>query len=84
MVGAAKSMGHNGLIVYGTPGIVVLHHRPGEDDEREFLAASRKIGKKVRNERFGCVPLHLIQYVILEARLVLSWCIDVFCAHIVM
>lgn len=48
MVGAAKSMGHSGLIVYGTPGVVVLHHRQGGDDEREFLAASRKIGKKVR------------------------------------
>ena len=48
VVAAAKSLGHAGLIVYGTPGVVVLHRGQGEDDEREFLNASRKIGKKVR------------------------------------
>ena len=47
VVAAAKSLGHVGLIVYGTPGVVVLHRAQGEDDEREFLNASRKIGKKV-------------------------------------
>ena len=48
VVAAAKSLGHAGLIVYGTPGVVVLHRGQGEDDEQEFLKASRKIGKKVR------------------------------------
>jgi hypothetical protein len=47
IVGAAKSLGYTGLIVYGTPGVVVLYRRRDQADEREFLNASRKIGKKV-------------------------------------
>ena len=46
MVGEAKSLGLAGLIVYGTPGIVVLRKAEGGDDEREFMTAARKIGKK--------------------------------------
>eukprot|EP01043_Picozoa_sp_COSAG02_P058130 COSAG02_NODE_7183_length_3134_cov_4.238221_4_plen_115_part_00 len=50
VVAAAKSLGHAGLIVYGTPGVVVLHRAQGADDEREFLNACRKIGKKVADK----------------------------------
>lgn len=42
----AKDLGLSGLVVYGTPGIIVLYRPAGGEDEREFLSAARKIGKK--------------------------------------
>ena len=46
MCSEAKSLGLGGLVVYGTPGVIVLYRPAGGDDEREFLSAARKIGKK--------------------------------------
>ena len=50
MVRAASGMGVQGLIVYGTPGIVVIEDAPASGEEKRaataFMKESRKIGKK--------------------------------------
>ena len=57
VLAAAKARGLRGVVVYGTPGIVALLQPAGGDgnDEKEFLATARKIGKKGDvTARFQC------------------------------
>lgn len=46
MVSAAASMGLRGMVVYGTPGIIVLADGSGGDDTSAYLAECKRIGKK--------------------------------------
>jgi hypothetical protein len=49
MVRAASGAGLRGLIVYGTPGIVVIEDAPADGEKKAataFMKESRKIGKK--------------------------------------
>ena len=50
MVRAASAAGLRGLIVYGTPGIVVIEDAAADGEEKKaataFMKESRKIGKK--------------------------------------